>query len=391
MKKHILICCLFFVGSISVLAQENQKLIDILDKKEAEAKAGATEVSNQTKNFKSIVSDLLIFGKRNYQALIKNGILKQSDGEIQLKSNIYGLGKIFNNSWALDQNFKKLRWARNIQIGLGAVMSDENKISAFNSSLTIGLINKRELKGGDFKKYTSITAIDLANAVENIAIALQNSIDSKLSDKQKAAFKTNLDDFTSTLNFDKLKGLITDAEIADAKLKWQALVDKYDKAETKLSKAPLLTYGYEGNYGNKKWTKLNNKLEFIVGLGNKKDDNRNYDFYSGLFYDMQQDTLNKFSSLNRSSFTAKVGINKVLLKAKSDGASIIEAFGGAEYSNIDKGIYLNEKKQSFKMDLTLSVRIASNLYLPFQLKYNQTTGRFEGYLDLKFDIVNIFR
>jgi hypothetical protein len=132
-------------------------------------------------------------------------------------------------------------------------------------------------------------------------------------------------------------------------------------------------------------------MEFIVGFGNKKDSVRKYDFYSGLFYEMTQDTLNKIGTLNRKVFSAKVGINAVLLKAKSDGSSIIEAFGGAEYQNINKGFYQDEKKEGLKVDLTLSFKIAPNLYLPFQVKYNATTGRFEGYLDLKFDVVNIFK
>lgn len=32
----------------------------------------------------------------------------------------------------------------------------------------------------------------------------------------------------------------------------------------------LLTFGYEGDYGNNKWSKVNAKIEFLVGFGAKK-------------------------------------------------------------------------------------------------------------------------
>jgi hypothetical protein len=387
MRKYILLSVAIFAITCSTYSQSADNVLQgFLNQKES----NIIETSNQTKNFKSIVSDLMLFGKRNYQALIKNGILKQNEGEIQVKSSLYGLGRIFDSSWSEDRNFRKLRWARNLQFGIGAVLGEENKIRAFNSSFTLALLNKRELKR-DFFLGTAITPDALSEAVENIAKAFDKSINPNLEKADIIKFKKQIDDFTNTLDFDKLKGLLTDEEITKTKKKWEMLSKPYDSLQKKLSAAPLLTYSYEGNYGDKKWSKLNNKMEFIVGFGNKKDSVRKYDFYSGLFYEMTQDTLNKIGTLNRKVFSAKVGINAVLLKAKSDGSSIIEAFGGAEYQNINKGFYQDEKKEGLKVDLTLSFKIAPNLYLPFQVKYNATTGRFEGYLDLKFDVVNIFK
>lgn len=106
---------------------------------------------------------------------------------------------------------------------------------------------------------------------------------------------------------------------------------------------------------------------------------------------MNQDTLHKTGSLNRKVLLAKVGFNKVLIKAKTDGSSVLEVFGGGEYQNINSGIYVNEVKSAFKFNASFSFRLAPNLYLPVQVKWNTNTGRFEGYLDLKFDILTLFK
>lgn len=375
-----------------------------LEQKQLSAKKAADQLTN----FKSIVTDLLT--NRYYQALIKNGVLKQNDGEIQIKSTIYGLIRIFDTTVSERKYFEKNRLARNITIGAGAILGDENKITSLNSSLTIALLNKREYKGSTnlFDK-NSITAESIEAAtvfVDKAFDAVEKKINDKLSSEEymrlsvdeKKEFKKKyeeevmkpLNDFSVDIDFDKLKGLINDDEIAQSKAMWGSLCDKYDNIQKKLSGAPLLTYNYEGNYNGDKWSKLNNRIEFIVGFGNKKDSIRKYDFYAGLFYEMGQDTLNQSGNLNRNVFNAKIGINNVLWRDKSDGSSIIEAFGGAEFQKINKGLYNGEKTNALKLDVTLSFRVAKKLYLPFQVKYNAASGKFEGYLDLKFDIVNVF-
>ncbi|MBI2729215.1 MAG: hypothetical protein HYX40_00410 [Sphingobacteriales bacterium] len=367
----------------------------IKEKKEKAKQVAKENVADPNKNFKSIVTDLFNGGNGYYQALIKNGILKQGDGEVQVKSTIYGLIRIFDSTRREDKFFRKLRWVRNIQIGLGAVMGEENKISELNSSLTVALINKRvtnwklfyeEISASDIEEVLVHIkkATDAADAIANRPNPAPNDIEeSKKADKQ-------IEEFSATLDFNKLSGLISDEEIETARAKWEKLTGKYDDIKKKISGAPLLTWGYEGNYGNNKWSKINNKLEFIAGFGSKKDSVRNYDFYAGAFYNITQDTLNILKVLNRTTFSAKAGINKVLAKAKSDGSSLIEVFGGGEYQNIIKGIYPNEVKSAFKFDLSLSFRVAQNLYLPFRLKWNTNTGKFEGLIDLKFDVLSLF-
>lgn len=406
-KKKILIILLL---SIFISASYGQNAPDFSGKLE-QKQLTAKKAADQSINFKSIVTDLM--GGRYYQALIKNGILNQSDGEIKIKSTVYGLIKIFDTTMSERNYFQKNRLARNIMLGGGAILEKNNKIKALNSSLTIALLNKREYKGSaNLFDQNDITESSISAATIFVDKAFE-AVAKKVNDKKNSPEYLNLKDdaerkafldryksqvikplneFAENIDFDKLKGLISDDEIKQSKLMWGALSDKYDNIQKKLSGAPLVTYNYEGNYNGNKWTKINNHLEFIVGFGNKKDSVRKYDFYAGVLYDVYQDTLNQTGSLNRKIFTAKIGINNVLWKDKADGSSIMEAFGGAEFQNISKNhLYDGERTNELKLDITLSIRLAKNLYLPFQVKYNAISGRFEGYLDLKFDIVNIFK
>lgn len=394
MKKFAIALFVLFVSSKILPAQDfgfQQKL--------AQAEKTAKDAADQKINFKSVTTDLL--AGRYYQALIKNGIINQTDGELKIKSTIYGLIRIFDSTKREKTYFEKFRWARNIEFGAGMELDKNNKIQSFNPNLTIALHNGREYnskreKMNLFDK-NGMTAYKIEKATEKLdkvqeRMAEEVNVISDLTKRKekKGELDAILDKFNkSDFDFSILSKWLDKEDIKDLETKWTELTKKYDEVQTKLSGAPLLTYGYEGGYNGTKWDKLNNKLEFLLGLG--KDTVKKYDFYAGVFYDITQDTLNKSSSLNRNVFTAKIGVNTVLFKNETDGSSIIEVLGGAEYQNIGKGIYTGEKRDFFKLDLTFSFRLAKNLYLPFELKYNATTGRFEGYLDLKFDVVNIFK
>jgi len=391
MIKKILIGVLTYIGISNIVYAQDRDVINTDAIRNNIEKTALWKTDPQSV-FKSIRTDLLI---HTYQALIKNGILKQDDNEVQLKSTIYGLIKIFDSSKAEDRTYTKLRWARNIQVGVGAVLGDENKITDFNSSLTIALINKRQ-PAGNFALFSdstfqakTMTALDL---IFNTAFKKVETLfnDNTISTEKKNAALKKLEDFSETFNYALLADLMTATELADFKAQWEGLVKEYTDAQRQLSGGALLTYGYEGNYGSNKWSKIDQKLEFVVGLGHKTDSVRKYDFYAGTFYNFSQDTLNKSQALNRRVFSAKAGINSVLIRSREDGGSIVEAFGGLEYKNISKGIYTGEKESTLNVDVTVSFRITKNVYLPIQIKYDPSIGRFNGFVDLKFDIIKLF-
>lgn len=379
MKKIIFI----ILGILVINASTAQSVFNPFKEVEEKMENASTSKWQNIKKF--IEADLL--NNRYYQALVKNGFLKQTDNEYQLKSTIYGLIRIFDSTKQEKQFFQKNTWARNTTIGLGAVMGEDNNINALNTSLAINLLNGREIRASKLFDET-ISKEKLENATKIFDKVLENAektINGTNADKTKEVLNQLADFNKSKINFSLLKGLLTDEEISECKSTWEALNKRYDEIKSKLDGAPSLVYKYEGNYTNTSWQKINNSLEFLVGLGNSKSKERNYDFYAGLFYNATQDTTKKTAFLNRTQFTFKTGINAVLLK-DSEGNSTFEALGGAEFVNTSKGLYVGEMENNFKLDLTLSVRLSKNLFLPFQLKYNQTTGRFEGYIDLKMHV-----
>ncbi|HVI46371.1 MAG TPA: hypothetical protein VM802_15965 [Chitinophaga sp.] len=402
-KKRYSLLLLLLCSTIVGMAQQHTTeatLGAVLEQKKNTANAAA----DQKINFKSIVTDLI--GGRYYQAMLKNGIANQKGGELQIKSTIYGLIRLFDSTRSEQHYFNKLRWARNIQIGSGTTFGNDNQLTSAKLSLTVAIINKREynakpgqpnvfelhgLSPDDSAGLKSFVKLNQDLVDKRIEVLVNAAPDDAARKAVMDKFQKIFDTFNSNADFSVFKDLLSQNEMEQLNSSWKKLTEKYDSIQRMLSGGALLTFTSDGNYNGKQWEKLDNKLEFLIGLGSKKDSVRNYDFYAGAYTHFNQDTLNKQSSLNRQEYSTKVGINKVVWKDKADGSSILEAFGGAEYAYIGRGLYAGEKNNAFKLDVNLSIRIAKNLYLPFQVKYNPDSGKFEGYLDLKFDVVNIFR
>jgi len=93
-----------------------------------------------------------------------------------------------------------------------------------------------------------------------------------------------------------------------------------------------------------------------------------------------QDTNNVSQVLNRSVFTTKVGINKVLAVTKTEEkSSLIEILLNAEFNYIPTGLYVKENQVSLMAASTISVRIANNIYLPIEVKYDPASGNVLGF------------
>lgn len=391
--KWVLLATLFY--QTNVISQSIGKAMVEGKRNQLEKSTKEEIVDNPEKNFKSFLTDIILGGNGYYQALLKNGILKQSDGEIQIKSTIYGIIRIFDPTKQEEQFFKKLRWARNTQIGLGTTFDDKNAIKAINSSFSWAIINKRvavwnsaqdSISGNELEETANL--IDIAfKYVENMPKGLGKDL----------AFE-KLEEFGKTQDFSLLKNFMSESQLKSAQSGWTRLEKKYEaikkSIEVQQANAPVLAFGYEGNYDGSQWKYVKNKLEYLKGVGsaNPNDSIQKSDIYLGAFYEWSQDTIRLQNNLSRQSLALKFGINRVLARSKSDGSSLIEAYGGAEFQHINAGaLYADEKENTFKADVTFRFRLASNLYLPFQVKYNVSTGRFEGYLDLKFDVLKIFR
>ena len=142
----------------------------------------------------------------------------------------------------------------------------------------------------------------------------------------------------------------------------------------------------EGKNAENAWEFAKLKLEYTKGLGFVKDDQNPWDIYLGAFFDLVRDSLSIDKNLSRSMGTVKGGINHVLIK-KGNNQSFVEVLGGFEYSSVFKGQYADEKTKQLNALFNLSFRIAPNLYLPVEIKYDPDKGKFLGQVRFKWDMI----
>lgn len=81
--------------------------------------------------------------------------------------------------------------------------------------------------------------------------------------------------------------------------------------------------------------------------------------------------------LNRNVFKFKPGLNKVLLR-KTDGNSLVEILGAAEYNNPLKGAYA-EEASTFLANFAVTARISRSLFFPLKSDTILRTGMCLGF------------
>jgi hypothetical protein len=170
----------------------------------------------------------------------------------------------------------------------------------------------------------------------------------------------------------------------------QSVVDginaDYKKITDEISKRPLLTLGFETKNSESNWEFATIKLEFQKGLGFVKSDEYPWDLYFASELNFTNDTLSISNKLDRSVFSAKGGINHVLIK-RQNNQSFLEVLGGFEYNSVFKGKYPDEKSSVLNAMFNLTFRIAPNLYLPVELKYDPEKSRLMGQVRIKWDMI----
>lgn len=348
-----------------------------------------------------------------FQASINSGIITTNGTDIGLKSTIFQLHKIWKPDIINENNYVKQTFARNFEFGIGIKINGANKINAFGTSVKYAIINNRDISLQN-KKYMDKDIAELNGLIDGvvkqlhngIALRIENAINrspqmiyGKDSSKRKI-IENALDTFTAhnssaqalqQLGVD-LKNFYNDLDMKQSDFAAfnygevrQAISKKAEALEDNIKKRGLLTFNFGSNYKEKGWDSLNVNLEYIKGLGNVKDKDKPWDIYAAAFYDFKQDTVSK-SALGRQIFTAKFGINKVLLKNKKENNSFLEILGAAQYTHVLKGLYAKESKGVFMADFILSIRLSATLFLPLELKYDPKNANVFGFLKVKWDM-----
>jgi hypothetical protein len=383
MKKRILTTALILFGATFLYSQKTDEILASGEKKFDE---------NKTKySFKyDLLSEILQVG-------LDRGILKGTSNDVKLKSTLYGLMVIFDKKYEVDRHYSKLKFQRNFEIGGSMQINEDEQINGYGFSLKYAIINARDLSYG--RDYSV-----LAKKVQETQQKLNNSIGKLMQEfgRKTTTVKRNqlikfIGDNASVKDFDKfyhdlvkVMGTTPDDSTQNLLEDVQAVVDsineEYKKITDEISKRPLLTIGFDGKNSESNWEYATVKVEFQKGLGFVKSDEHPWDLYLASELNFTNDSLSTSNKLNRSVFSAKGGINHVLIK-KQNNQSFLEVLGGFEYNSIFKGKYPSEKTSVLNAMFNLTFRIAPNLYLPVELKYDPESSRFMGHVRIKWDMV----
>jgi hypothetical protein len=351
-----------------------------------------------------------------FQVAVKSGVVGSENGVYSFKSSLYGIGVLFDSTLLIDYNFRRLKWARNISVDISTSLGDDNKFKYINPSAKFSLINKRDPKdfgnaSSRIQKNLYDANLKLINTGRDLANLLLQEIKSVTDSAEKeklmiAIMKGSTID-TKNMSRDEiinqlktLKSYIKDKKKADEALKniptEAEIVSKaYDALVTEISKGLLVTLETGGNYDHvSQWTNANAKLECLKGTGWSNDKDKPWDVDFWVKGDASADTTKLTSNLDRQILSSYLGLNKVLISKKVRNqkgvasASVLEILGSAGVDYIANGKYDKEDDLTFNFDFVVSVRIADNVYLPLEIKYDPKNGNVFGFIKLKWDLPN---
>ncbi len=344
-----------------------------------------------------------------FQAAVDNDILSYSRSNVTFKSTLFGIKKLFDTTAVVDTNYKKAFLLRNIEISSKIGMGAQSKINEVTPGFKWALINKRDLSNvdrSDLREMNdSLTALTLIQF--NILGVLSNgngltieeedklneilsqytnfstsSARATLSAKEKTEFlikKIEENNFIGNkfqLPKANLDRMISASKNIDALLK---------KREEAIKKGAILNLTGYGRYKDVYWDSASVGLEFIKGLGNKKDEDKPWDFQASAFYNTKLAT-NLNNQTSTSYAIGKLGINKVLIKNKA-GASLVEVLGAAEVNHAFEKPAVGDQTKIL-VDFTLTLRINKTTFLPIEIKYDPKNANVFGYFKLKWDITS---
>jgi hypothetical protein len=350
-----------------------------------------------------------------FQAAVRNGIISNSGGEYQLTTSLYGLKMLFHKGAPLsDIDYIKSKFQRNFNItAIIGTNSTDNSIQSFSPSIKYAIINKRDVKDfGNAPKDQRDSLFSAFNLLDIIAdsTTFQDQIrgaknDPAKHDKMKKALNnlqtlkdtsaSAIEQYLTTNGFNLTQK--DKATIEHVVHQYKNGKDIYTRLVGAIQQGPLLTLHGGATIKNNAVNGIDAKLEYLVGLGSGvgKDPNKPWDFDTYASANIQKDSVTKSQTLDRQVYSAYVGINKVLAYTSQQSnkgvatQSLFEAKGSTGFDYIPTGRYPTDRTWTYNLDVIFSVRLANNLYLPFEIKYAPTKSSVLGLLKLQFNLPNL--
>lgn len=393
MKYRTLI--IIFLISYTIQAQSekiNAKEVIDMQIKTAALKAEISKSGNYRDAFNSF-----------FQLMSEN--LTNESKSLKLNFTLFDVKSIFDKDLAIDYNFAKETFSRNIQFNLETEHDGNFKTKGYTAGVTFSIINKRDKDLADFTNTNLDTNyIALIDKINSISSEIAKKIMSA-ENKDMAEKTTNLDVLNKIVNHyinneeipeniqqsevynnfsNKLKSItfagpinkFTKEKIVTAK----EMVDyihalKEDMYED-LAKKPLWTVSLSGSTNEDvNFNKASLSTVYLQGLDNSFE----LDLRSGLTY---TDTI-AVEKLKRVGFNIKAGVNYQFKNGNE--RSLFEIKGYGEYSSILKNALPDEDKNTFLANADFRIRLSDDLWVPLTVKYDIKNSNFLGFLNITYN------
>lgn len=367
--KKLLLTSSIFLFSISLLAQEKEKIQTQDLKKAEQLKSG---------NSKDVLFSFFQLGANDLTSTTKSLSFNSTLFALKLKSN----PELLKDKWVANETF-----SRNLQFNFKLNLDSAYKFKGFTGGLTYAIVNQRDHQLALFTKLhiakkTNIEAMHTAyaNLLKDAAkkLMLANDISAENKKEQLAAFNYSIDYLERTGLTDSIpESILNTFEDKGKNLQLQRaeLLKMRDEAYKMIDKGWLWTISANGTTDQ-----LNRFNAGALSTVILKGSNPELDIRGTLSY---VDTL-VTRKISRVKLSSTAGLNFILLK--SETGNLIEFKPYLAHELILKNPVADEKKNVFLASADLRIRITQNLWLPFTLKYDLERNNFLGFLNISLNL-----
>ena len=320
------------------------------------------------------------------QIAYSRDLLTKEDGDqgstYTLKGSLFAIGGIFkgnfNNLSTLQGNY----FTRNLNLEAGAKAQGSTKLSDGVFGFTFALINKRDplFNFAPNEKRMQDLAVKSLSAARLKFFGQATSAEDKLkrqADYRAAAAKDSINGVANQIKFLHDHGLDDVAEysiemVTDS-LKQGALLTLFGHGNTDFSK-------------NKPITQSDLGIQLLCGLvGSQK---RPWDLNIKAFYAWRPDStlLPDHRNLDRTSFTASFGVNKVLISGTATDKPFLEFSLDAGYERRTGTVYNGQDRDRPYGQAVVRARITDQVWVPLTVQLDLKHGNALGFLNVVWNL-----
>ena len=321
--------------------------------------------------------------------------------ELKFSSNPFAIMAKMDTTLLVDNNYVKYRHLRNLNLSFSGKLDSSYHFNGFSSGITYALVNQRdETVSKSFVQ--SVLLKDDFSKVNLYLTAFITGLPVKDSTKQMAFLDQANKWMENDLTYDKLdpelQKVIKDSATTNNNAYFLSLLNKdstlnfraaafhvYDSLRSLFQKRWLVTVGVSDTSYKDHFMFSNVVLtaEILKGISNPNH-------VVGMELDVKgayrflDDTLKAKRDLQRKILDVEGGVNVVFNTRKTHYPWAEFKLSG-EYHRIFQGAYAGEKRDSLTINGVLRFRVAKDIWVPLEIKYDPGSGNVFGFLSVRFN------